>query len=89
MLQDLPQRQSLWRHMYLSTRYLSRGTGVRLRRVRRPDWIDAGWQLGEFSYRSVHFFCTKIVELQTVEISPTDSGIEYYAPPFSSRMDPQ
>ena len=26
------------------------------------DWIDAGWQLGEFSSRSVHFFCTKIGE---------------------------
>ena len=32
------------------------------------EWIDAGWQLGEFSSRSVHFFCTKSVELQTVEI---------------------
>src|ERR1039458_9911393 len=53
------------------------------------EWIDAGWQLGEFNSRSVHFFCTKIVELQMVEISPTDSGIEYSAPPFSSRMDPQ
>jgi hypothetical protein len=42
--------------------------------------LDSGWQLGEFSSRSVHFFCTKIVELQTVEISPTDPGIEYYAP---------
>jgi hypothetical protein len=53
------------------------------------EWIDAGWQIGEFSCRSVHFFCTKIVELQTVEISPTDPGIEYYAPTLSSRMDPQ
>jgi hypothetical protein len=51
--------------------------------------IDAGWQLGEFSSRSVHFFCTKIVELQKAAISPTDPGIEYYAPPFSSRMEPQ
>ena len=51
--------------------------------------IDAGWKLGEFSSRSVHFFCTKIVELQTVENSPTDPWIEYYAPRFSSRMDPQ
>ena len=39
------------------------------------EWIDAGWQLGEFSSRSVHFFRTKIVELQTVEVSPTDPGI--------------
>jgi hypothetical protein len=51
------------------------------------EWIDAGWQLGEFSSRSVHFFRTKIVELQTVEVSPTDPWIEYYGAPFSSRMD--
>ncbi len=38
--------------------------------------IDAGWQLGEFSSRCVHFFCTKIVEPETVETSPTDPGIE-------------
>jgi hypothetical protein len=38
------------------------------------EWIDAGWQFGEFSSRSVHFFCTRIVELQTVGISPTDPG---------------
>jgi len=51
------------------------------------EWIDAGWQLGEFSSRSVHFFRSKIVELQTVEASPTDPGIEHYGSSFSSTMD--
>ena len=46
------------------------------------EWIDAGWQLGEFSSRSVHFFRTKIVELQTVEVSPTDPGIRVLRSPF-------
>jgi hypothetical protein len=46
------------------------------------EWIDAGWKLGEFSSRSVHFFRTKIVELQTVEVSPTDPGIRVLRSPF-------
>jgi hypothetical protein len=53
------------------------------------EWIDAGWQLVEFNFPCAHCFCTNVVEPQTVEISPIDPGIEYYAPPFSSRMDPQ
>src|ERR1017187_5559605 len=74
----------------LEARLLPPGTDLKRAFVAAMlEWIDAGWQLGELSSRSVHFFCTKIVELQTVEISPTDPGIEYYAPPFSSRMDPQ
>jgi hypothetical protein len=43
------------------------------------EWIDAGWELGEFSPTGGVFFCTKGVERRQVEISPTDPGIEYDA----------
>ena len=37
------------------------------------EWIDAGWQLGEFSSISAHFFCARDVERRMVSIQPTDS----------------
>jgi hypothetical protein len=39
--------------------------GAHLKRafiVAMLEWIDAGWQLGEFSSRSGTFFCTRGVE---------------------------
>jgi hypothetical protein len=38
------------------------------------EWIDAGWQLGEFSSTTGTFFCTRGVERRQVEITPTDQG---------------
>jgi hypothetical protein len=35
--------------------------------------IDAGWQIGEFSSRTGHFFCTKGDEQRMIEISPQRS----------------
>jgi hypothetical protein len=39
------------------------------------EWIDAGWQLAEFSSRGSHFFCTRGLERRMVGITPTDPGI--------------
>jgi hypothetical protein len=36
------------------------------------DWIDAGWQLDEFSSRGGAFFCTRGVERRMVNITPSD-----------------
>jgi hypothetical protein len=38
------------------------------------EWIDAGWELGEFGSTGAGFFCTKGVERRMVEISPSDPG---------------
>jgi len=35
-------------------------------------WIDAGWQIGEFSSGGGTFFCTRQNERRMVSISPTD-----------------
>jgi hypothetical protein len=37
-------------------------------------WIDAGWQLSEFSSRTGVFFCTRGVERRMVNITPTNPG---------------
>jgi hypothetical protein len=39
------------------------------------EYIDAGWQLAEFSWRSSHFFCTRGVERRQVGITATDPGM--------------
>jgi len=36
------------------------------------QWIDAGWQLGEFSSASATFFCDRNPERRMVSIDPTD-----------------
>jgi hypothetical protein len=36
------------------------------------EWMDAGWQLGEFASRSGTFFCNRHAERRMVSISPTD-----------------
>jgi hypothetical protein len=38
------------------------------------EWIDAGWQLGEFSSRIGTFFCTRGVERRMIGITPSDPG---------------
>jgi hypothetical protein len=38
------------------------------------EWIDAGWNLREFSSRSGTFFCTRGVERRMVCITPSDLG---------------
>ena len=38
------------------------------------EWIDAGWQLAEFSSRVGTFFCTRGVERCQVGITPSDPG---------------
>jgi hypothetical protein len=44
------------------------------------EWIDAGWQLKEFSSRGGAFFCTRGVERRMVNITPSDpDGPQGYA----------
>jgi hypothetical protein len=41
------------------------------------EWIDAGWQLGEFSSTGGVFFCTRGTERRMVSITPSEPGIEH------------
>ena len=36
------------------------------------EWIDAGWQFGEFSSRTGVFFSNKGVDRRQIEITPTE-----------------
>lgn len=36
------------------------------------DWLDAGWQIGEFSSTAGTFFCTRGTERRMVGIQPTE-----------------
>ena len=38
------------------------------------EWIDAGWQLGEFSSVGGTFFCTKGADGRQVDVTPTNPG---------------
>jgi hypothetical protein len=38
------------------------------------EWIDAGWELGEFSSTGGVFLCTKAGERRQVAITPTNPG---------------
>jgi hypothetical protein len=38
------------------------------------EWIDAGWQLGEFGSTGGVFFCSRGSERRMVCITPTDPG---------------
>jgi hypothetical protein len=38
------------------------------------EWIDAGWELGEFSSVGGTFFCTRHIERRMVCITPTNPG---------------
>jgi len=49
--------------------------GIDLKRVfvaAMLEWIDAGWQLREFSSRSGVFFCARGLERRIIEITPSD-----------------
>src|SRR6185437_16905291 len=51
--------------------------GVDLKRrfaVAMLAWMDAGWQLGEFSSAGGTFFCAKGPERRMVGIQPTEPG---------------
>jgi hypothetical protein len=36
------------------------------------EWIDAGWEIAEFSSKAGVFFCNKGVERRMIEVSPTN-----------------
>src|SRR5580704_9735374 len=38
------------------------------------EWLDAGWQVGEFSSTAGTFFCTRGCERRMVGIQPTEPG---------------
>jgi hypothetical protein len=38
------------------------------------EWLDGGWELGEFSSTGGTFFCTRGVERRMVCITPSDPG---------------
>ena len=41
------------------------------------QWINAGWQLGEFSSTGGVFFCTRGAERRMVSITPNEPGTEH------------
>ena len=43
------------------------------------EWIDAGWQLGEFSSTAGTFFCTKGADRRQIDITPSDPGRCWHA----------
>ena len=76
-----PTREPRWyvvRNMHravLEARMLAPGVNLKRAFVAAMlEWIDAGWELGEFSSTGGVFFCTKGVERRMVEISPSDPG---------------
>lgn len=42
-------------------------------------WVNAGWEIAEFSSRVAVFFCTKGAERRQVEITPTPPQGDYRA----------
>ena len=38
------------------------------------EWIDASWQLGEFSSTAGIFYCTRGSERRQIDITPSDPG---------------
>lgn len=76
-----PTKEPRWyevRNMHgslLETRPLPAGSDLkRVFVAAMLTWIDAGWQLGEFTSRSGTFFCTRGVERRMVGITPTNPG---------------
>jgi len=59
----------------LETRSLPAGTNLKRTFIAAMlEWIDAGWQIGEFSSRTGVFFCTKGVERRQIDIAPGYPG---------------
>jgi hypothetical protein len=49
-------------------------------------WMDAGWQVGEFSSVTGTFFCDRNVERRMISFAPTDPGENPgYGAPYSGR----
>jgi hypothetical protein len=76
-----PSRERRWyvvRNMcgaLLEARLLPAGSDLKRAFVAAMlEWIDAGWQLKEFSSRTGVFFCDKGVERRMIEITPSDPG---------------
>lgn len=76
-----PTKEPRWyavRNMYgaaLEGRQLPPGADLKRAFVAAMlEWIDAGWQLGEFSSRTGVFLCTRSVERRQIEITPSDPG---------------
>jgi hypothetical protein len=62
----------------LEARALPRGSDLKRAFVcAMLEWLDAGWQLGEFSSVSGTFFCTRGPERRMVGISPGDPQCEH------------
>ena len=59
----------------LEARLLPAGTNLKRAFVAVVlEWIDAGWQLGEFSSTMGTFFCTRGIERRMICITPSDPG---------------
>jgi hypothetical protein len=62
----------------LEARALPRGSDLKRAFVGAMlEWLEAGWQLGEFSSVSGTFFCTRGTERRMVGISPGDPQLEH------------
>jgi hypothetical protein len=79
-----PTREPRWctvRNMHgalLEARPLPAGSDLKRAFVAAMlEWIDAGWQLGEFSSTGGVFFCTRGTERRMVSITPSEPGIEH------------
>jgi hypothetical protein len=59
----------------LESRHLAAGSDMKRAFVAAMlAWIDAGWQLGEFSSTGGVFFCARGADRRMVSITPTDPG---------------
>jgi hypothetical protein len=66
--------------MAVETRQIPAGTDLRRFFVATMlEWIDAGWQLGEFSSTAPTFFCARGNERRMVGIQPTEPGQAHYS----------
>jgi hypothetical protein len=76
-----PTKEPRWyavRNMYgalLEVRWLPPGSDLKRAFVAAMlEWIDAGWQLGEFSSTAGVFFCSKGSDRLQVDVTPTNPG---------------
>jgi uncharacterized protein YqcC (DUF446 family) len=76
-----PTKELRWytvRNMHgalLEARLLPAGSNLKRALVAAMlEWIDAGWDLGEFGSRGGTFFCTRGAERRMVCITPSDPG---------------
>jgi hypothetical protein len=64
--------------LILESRLLAAGTDLKPVFVAAMlEYIDSGWQLGEFGSRAGMFFCTRGTERRMVSITPTAPGSEH------------